>query len=235
MQFSTKSITWILTVILINGGIMKKIILLFMAVVIIICFASCTTSVKIGSGGGSNNVNTNPSSTKKPIGNNENINVDNIKSPLELLSAVWNIYAENDRFSAIGGGGSEADEHVMGKPGKFNTNSTEALDSTLGMPASSALMIDDAASLMHMMNANTFTCGTFHVSNQKNVNTVAQSLKDNILKRQWTCGFPEKLVVIVVGDYVISAFGNESLIGTFKSNVLAVYSSASLIYEENID
>lgn len=36
--------------------------------------------------------------------------------------------------------------------------------------------------------------------------------------RQWMCGFPDKLVVISVDDYLVSVFGNEELVNTFKTN-----------------
>ena len=89
--------------------------------------------------------------------------------------------------------------------------------------------------LMHMMNANTFTCGAFHVTKSEDVTAVADSLKENILKRQWMCGFPDKLVVITVDDYVVSAFGNGELIDNFKAKLTAVYKSAVVAHEANIE
>lgn len=159
---------------------------------------------------------------------------ENIESPTALLTAVWNTYGEDEQFSAAGGGGSETQEPVMGAPGEFATDSAEMLDYTLGLPADSVSKIDGAASLMHMMNANTFTCGAFHVAKADDVTAVADSLKENIMKRQWMCGFPDKLIVVTVDDYVVSAFGNEELINTFKTKLTDVYKSATVVYEEAI-
>lgn len=189
---------------------MKKILAMFMAVVMMTGFAAC------GSDG------------DKEV-------KDNIESPVALLTAVWDTYGDDEKFAAMGGGGSETAEYVNDAPGKFLTDSSDVLDYTLGLPADSAAKIDDAASLMHMMNANTFTCGAFHVAKSEDVTAVADSLKENILKRQWMCGFPDKLVVITVGDYVVSAFGNGELIDNFKTKLMAVYQSAALAYEENIE
>ncbi len=160
---------------------------------------------------------------------------ENIESSLALLTAVWGTYGDDEKFAAMGGGGSETAEYVNDAPGKFATESADALDYTLGLPADSASKIDDAASLMHMMNANTFTCAAFHVAKSDDVTAVADSLKENILKRQWMCGFPDKLVVITVDDYVISAFGNGELIDNFKAKVSEVYKSAAVAHEANIE
>ena len=192
---------------------MKKFLAMFMAVVMMTGFAAC------GSG-----------DDKANKGNKENI-----ESSVALLTAVWNTYGEDERFPAVGGGGSETAEFVDNAPGKFATDSTESLDYTLGMPADSAAKIDDAASLIHMMNTNTFTCGAFHVAKSDDVKAVADSLRDNIQKRQWMCGMPEKLIVITVDDYVISAFGHGEPIDTFKTKLLSVYQSAAVVHEEDIN
>ena len=87
----------------------------------------------------------------------------------ELLTNVWSSYEEADKFP-IGGG--DYDNIVMDAPGKYDVAKVEDLDAVLGLPQSAATMIDDAASMMHMMNANTFTAGAYHVmdaSNQQNV------------------------------------------------------------------
>ncbi len=188
---------------------MKKLLAMFMAVVMMTGFAACGTGDDKG-------------------------NKEQIESAAALLTAVWETYGEEDMFAAMGGGGSETAQLVDGAPGKFETGSADMLDYSLGLPAASASKIDDAASLMHMMNANTFTCGAFHVAKSDDVTAVADSLKENIMKRQWMCGFPDKLVVITVGDYVVSFFGNEQLVNTFKTKLTAVYQSAEIAYEEAI-
>lgn len=189
---------------------MKKILAMFMTVVVMAGFAACGS-------------------------NGDKGNKENIESPLALLNAVWGTYGDDEKFFAMGGGGSETAEIVENGPGKFVTDSPETLDYMLGLPADSAAKIDDAASLMFAMNANTFTCGAFHVAKSDDVKAVADSLKENILKRQWMCGFPDKLIVVTVDDYVVSAFGNEELIDNFKTKLTAEYKSAVLAYEEAIE
>ena len=131
------------------------------------------------------------------------------ESVLELLNTVWSSYAEDEKFPATGG---DADNMSTEGPGKFGIEDSAMLDSTLGFPAASVGDIDDAASLMHMMNANTFTCGAFHVTDAGKTGDLAGALQDNIMQRQWMCGFPEKLVIMTVGDYVLSFFGTGDIV-----------------------
>lgn len=150
---------------------------------------------------------------------------------LDIINSVWATYADEEKFSA--GGGDSANLNFEG-PGAFDATNTEELDVTLGFPADQADKIDDAASIMHMMNANTFTGGVFHVTDAENVQTVADALKENIMNRQWMCGFPEKLIIVSVDNYVVSAFGNGELIENFKTKLSAVYENATLLYEESL-
>ncbi len=63
---------------------------------------------------------------------------------------------------------------------------------------------------MHMLNQSNFSCGVYHVKGvRKRRSTSAGKIKENILARQWLCGFPEKLVILNVGDYIVSVFGAE--------------------------
>ncbi len=212
---------------------MKKFFAVLLAAAMVCAVAAC------GSDGGENPSGSGESggnqeadggtSTAAPQGDKENI-----EDALALLTAVWGSYGEDEKFAAAGGDYSE-ENMVTDAPGRFGVSDPALLDQTLGLPEASASMIDGAASLMHMMNANTFTCGAYHVAKAEDVTAVADSLKENILKRQWMCGFPEKLIVITVDDYVVSAFGNGEIIETFKTKLMSVYESAVLAYEENIE
>lgn len=156
-----------------------------------------------------------------------------VKSSLELLTAVWDSYGEDEKFSAAGGDMSE-ENMTMDAPGTFSVDDAAALDATLGFPGADAGKIDDAASLMHMMNANTFTCGAFHLKNQEDAADISNAIKDNILNRQWMCGFPDKLVIVKADDYIVSFFGENEIVDTFKERLSAAYDSAEIVCEEPI-
>ena len=110
----------------------------------------------------------------------------------------------------------------------------DLLDSSLGFPAAEAGKIDGAASLVHMMNLNTFTCGAFHAKDSGDVAVLCASLRENILDRHWMCGFPDKLVIVTVGDYVVSVYGSTDLVDTFTAKLAAAYPSAKTVSDDPI-
>ena len=183
---------------------MKKILAFILAAVMVLSLAACADK---GSEGGA----TSPSGaqTNQP------------KSALEILEKVWSKYSTDEKFPATGG----SEKHMKDdKPGKFDVSDAEALDFELGFPKAQASEIDDAASLMHMLNQNNFSCGVYHVKDSGNVEALAGKIKENILARQWMCGFPEKLVILSVGNYIVSVFGAAELTDTFTAKLSAEYS-----------
>lgn len=156
----------------------------------------------------------------------------NVADTTELLTNVWGSYEESELFPIAGG---DYDNSVMDAPGKYDVSKVEDMDAVLGLPQASASMVDDAASIMHMMNANTFTAGAYHLTDSANMQTVADSLKENIMNRQWMCGFPDTLIIVSVGnEYVVSAFGNAEIIETFKTKIQGQYEMAEVLYEESL-
>lgn len=156
-----------------------------------------------------------------------------VKDALEIFTNTWSLYGEDEKFPACGG---DMENASMEGPGKMGVSDAESLDYVLGFPEDSTGMIDDCASLMHMMNANTFTAGAYHVADAENVETLATSIKDNILARQWMCGFPEKLIIVQISDdYLVSAFGHGEPIDLFMSKLSEAYPGAELLFEEPIE
>ena len=154
-------------------------------------------------------------------------------SALELLNAVWANYSDDDKFPATGGDYDEANM-TEDAPGNFSVEDGDALDYSLSFPAADASKLSDAASLTHMMNANTFTCGALRAANADEVEGLAQDMRDAIQSKQWMCGFPERLVILTSGQYVVSVYGNESLVNTFRDKFVAAHSGASTVYDEAI-
>ncbi|MBR6793154.1 MAG: hypothetical protein IKM48_02210 [Clostridia bacterium] len=154
------------------------------------------------------------------------------KDSLEVINTVWSAYPEADKFPV--GGGDSANMSMEG-PAKFDHTNKEELDVTLALPASEAEKIDDAASMMHMMNANTFTAGVYRLVDGTDAEAFANAYKSNLDNRRWMCGFPEKFIVINTGSYVITAFGNGQVIDTFKATATEKLDSAKVVLEGNIE
>ena len=149
-------------------------------------------------------------------------------SALNILETVWNTYGEDEKFAVVGGDFSEANTREDA-PGVFDLKDRALADSELGLPETAA--VDEAASLVHMMNANTFTAAAYHATGD--TAELAQQLRDNIMQRQWMCGFPDKLVVAVVDEYVVAVFGAEDLVDTFMTHLNGIY-GVSATYDEAI-
>ena len=183
---------------------MKKIIALALAAVMVLAFAACAKQ-------NGENSTTAPSDDQK----------GQPQCALEILEKVWSKYSTDEKFPAAGGSEKNIKD---GMPGKFDVADGEALDFELGFPKAQASEINDAASLMHMLNQNNFSCGVYHVKGSGNAEALAGKIKENILARQWMCGFPEKLVILSVGNYIVSVFGAAELTDTFTAKLSAEYS-----------
>jgi len=156
------------------------------------------------------------------------------QTPLQILETVWETYLDSEKFPIMGGG-PEFDQSVMDVPGAFALTDGEMIDSILGFPDSSLALIDEAASIMHAMNQNTFTAGAYHVSNPGDVEMLISDLEDNIMSRQWMCGFPDTLIIVKVdANTLISAFGEATIIENFKDKVLAEYTGAEVVSEQSL-
>lgn len=153
----------------------------------------------------------------------------------ELLSTVWSSYSDDEKFPAIGGDESNMNE---AGPGKYSIEDAEVLDNILGFPAEEVGKIDGAASLMHAMNQNTFTCAVFRFKDAKDVENGISALKSNILERRWVCGFPDSLVIAKTPEnYVISVWGIDEGSGTvslFKQKLTAAIDGVQIVVDEPI-
>lgn len=188
---------------------MKKIVSLVLAALLVLSLAACG--------------NKNNASDGNPV---------RPKSALDILETVWNTYGEDEKFAVAGGDFSEANAREDA-PGVFDLKDRELVDSELGLPETAA--VDEAASLVHMMNANTFTAAAYHATGD--TAELAQQLRDNIMQRQWMCGFPDKLIVAEVGDeYVVTVFGADELLDTFMTHLKGIYGDHAVhtAYDEAI-
>ena len=173
-----------------------------------------------------------PVETPKPETPAEDKPAAAVDDALTILNAIWNTYSDEEKFPAAGG---DSEHAVDGAPGSFDVSNADSLSYLLTFPADDASLIDSAASLVHMMNLNTFTCGAFHVADANNVARLADDLRTTIQAKRWMCGFPDKLVIVTVGQSVLSVYGNEELVNTFRDKLLTSYSAAAAVYDEAIN
>lgn len=156
-----------------------------------------------------------------------------VKESLDILDTVWATYGDDEKFYAMGG---DYSSFVENGPGKCNVSSVDNYAGLLVFPAESAELIDDAASLIHSMNANTFTGAVYHVADTANTEAFIEALRTNIQGNHWMCGFPEKLVISVLGDsYVVAAFGDGSTVDLFQQKLSSCYETINTVCNEPIE
>lgn len=149
--------------------------------------------------------------------------------PIDLLNTVWSGYAEDEKFAAAGGENMDGPGEMTGDFG-----SAETIENVLLLPAADFEKVSDTACLMHMMNANTFTCGVYSVVDSADTETITSDIKDKIVNNQWMCGFPEKTFVATYNNCIISAFGNGEIMDMFKAKLTEAYPETEFVYEEDL-
>ena len=191
---------------------MKKILALPLAAVMVLSMAAC-----------GNNANTDETQATEAT--------ETAASALEILETIWAKYGEDEKFAIIGGNMESA---VDGAPGNYDMAYAENLTYNLLVPADQLASVDQAATMIHMMNANTFTCGVVHLTEGTDVAAFANTMRDAVQGNQWMCGFPETLVIATIGNYVLVAFGINDAMTPFEQHFTAAYPGWETIASEPI-
>jgi len=153
-------------------------------------------------------------------------------SALEILENVWAQYGDDEKFFCMGG---DFNNPVDNAPGNYSLEDAEMFSYQLYVPADQVANVDQAASLIHGMNTNTFTSGVFHMAEGADANAFATAVRDNVQNAQWMCGFPEKLIVAVIGgEYVLMVFGLNDAVNPFETKLATAYPDAVIAYNEAI-
>ena len=162
-------------------------------------------------------------------GGNDTAKVE-VANAQEVLTKVWDTYKDDEKFFAMGG---DFVEPVDGAPGTFDLLYAEDLEYVYCIPAEAIAMVDDAATIMHAMNTNSFTAAAYHVADPANVQTIIDGVKEKTMNNQWMCGFPDILVIVTIGDeYIVTAYGVEDIMANFQAKLLNVYGDAATVVVE---
>ena len=193
---------------------MMKINSLVLAAVMVLSMAACN---------GANNET--PDETQAPAANVPG-------SALEILENIWNAYGEDEKFAVIGG---NMEAPVDGAPGNYDMAYAENLTWNLLVPADQLANVDQAATMIHMMNANTFTSGVVHMAAGADAAAFAAAMREAVQSNRWMCGFPETLVIAVIGgEYVLVAFGVNDAMNPFQTHLAEAYADAEVLYNEPV-
>lgn len=153
-------------------------------------------------------------------------------SALEVLTTIWNDYAEEEKFAVIGG---NIENYVDGAPGEYNMEYAENMTYNLLIPADQTANVTEVASMIHAMNANTFTGAVYKLAGGVAAADFAAAMQTAVQSNQWMCGFPETLLIRNFGDtYVLVAFGVNDAMTPFTAHMDAVYPGFETIVNEPI-
>lgn len=198
---------------------MKKLLAIVLAALMLLSLAACAAK--------ENPTETSAPDTTVPDTTAAPDTTDSI-DPLELLTTVWNAYPEDERFAAVGGDiGSENTKE--NEPGVFSIADLSEVDRNLGYPAAQGDQLEAAASLIHMLNTNTFTAGAYQIKDGADMDALAKALEENIQSRQWVCGFPDRLLVAYVGNCLVGVFGADDLVQAFQDRLSEAYANVVIV------
>ena len=153
-------------------------------------------------------------------------------SALEILENIWAKYGDDEKFAVMGGNMENA---VMDGPGNYDLQYSENLPFNLLIPETEIANVDQVASMIHAMNANTFTCGVFHLVDGVSAETFAATMNQAIAGNMWLCGFPERQVIVAFpGGYVLTAFGVNDAMTPFFTHLQEAYPEANVLFDEPI-
>ena len=153
-------------------------------------------------------------------------------SAVEVLENVWNLFGDDEKFPVMGG---DFETAAMGAPAEWKTDLLVDLSYSLQLPEAEMAKVADAATMIHMMNANTFTSAVLHLNEGEDVAAFAANAKECIMSAQWMCGFPEKLVIADMGgNYLLIAYGLNDAINPFEAKLAEAYADANVICSEAI-
>lgn len=152
-----------------------------------------------------------------------------VSSAVEALESVWNLFAEEEKFWVIGGGHKNT---VDNAPGAVELTDTDYLTASLLIPQAQLGSITEAASMVHAMNGNNFTCGVYKVAD---VSEFANAMQTALQNHQWICGMPELLKIVDLGGgYVLVAFGIGDAMNPFFQKLATAHPQAKTLLDESV-
>ena len=150
---------------------------------------------------------------------------------VDILEQVWGQYQEEEKPAVIGGHYSA--EYTEG-PATYDLEYASELTGTLLIPEEQMEYVVDAATMVHMMNANNMTIGTVKLEKTADAKAFADAVYQRITTNQWICGFPEMVYIAQVNEeFMVIAFGAGEILDVFTGYLEGSW-NPTVIYNEAI-
>lgn len=217
---------------------MKKLIAMMMALTIVVSLAAC---------GAKNETENTTAITENTLiieedivgttNNNaeNNVVVDDASSALTVLEPIWMGLGAEHQPAAYGGHFSE--EYMSG-PATYELTYAEDLAATLLLPTDQLDSIADAATVVHLLNANSMTVGVVKLKEGTDVKAFADATAERITNNQWMCGFPERMAIVQINEeFLFIGYGLFDMIDPMVENMDQTWTldqlyNVSLVTEE---
>ena len=166
--------------------------------------------------------------------------LDQMYAPIQAPQNNWGTYGEDEQFPVVGGASAyhaaqiEKDENYMmpSAPGKFALTETDELTFKMLVPETEHSKLTEAATMVHMMNGNNFSCGAYRLA-AADVDAFVTAMKAAVTGNRWMCGMPETLLIATIGgEYVVVVWGVGDAMNPFETKFVAAYPTAKLVVDE---
>jgi len=219
---------------------MKRWLSLLLVALLVCSLVSCGNRTDDGKTPGEGDPTTNDNQNGNGNQDNDGDSGENTLSPTyqsahELLATLWTAKSEEERFPIMGG---DYDNVVENAPGAFDLAHPDAsanIDTLLSFPSDEIAKIDSAASIIHSMNANIFTCGAYHVTNPEDVTPLTERIKNHIMTKQFICGSPERLIILhLPGNYLTVLYGTSDTVMDFADDAKALIKDTMSLVDQTL-
>ncbi|MBQ3106233.1 MAG: hypothetical protein IJC51_01985 [Eggerthellaceae bacterium] len=152
------------------------------------------------------------------------------ESAESILTAIWDTYADDEKFPIMGGDPANA---VMDAPAAHSLSDTDSLTMNFGIPADLTGSVEDAASFMHAMNANTLSTIVVRLADGTDIDAAVSAIGTELENKQWLCGCPDKYIIAKIpGNYLLVAYGVQDAIGPFDQKLTSNIAGQEVVVDK---
>jgi len=154
---------------------------------------------------------------------------------ITTLTTIWDAYAEEEKFSIIGGL-----DMINDKVDTVDLTDAEFVNTMFHIPVEQVENITEASAFSDMMNMVTFSAVSVKADSESNVASMIEAIKESVINYEgYFPTAPELLKIAHNGNFIIYFYGNEDKVATFEKHMLEVYEGVvvdcteKLVMEEN--
>ena len=211
---------------------MKKILAIVLAALMLVAFVGC----------GNTTDETNAPETNAPDANETEapvVNTPVAENGLEIVNNIINSFTDAEKeeiyLSVAGGYGDNMSWEAPGSHPINDEDSRLSAMSFFNINEEILNIIDGEIGMaMNPMRIQNLMVGCFRVVDTADVNESAELVKTTVLSTQWTCGFPEKYVLIIIDDYILTMYGASIQLDAIVAKTQTIYESAVVFANELI-